>query len=438
MPRAARGLAASRICNLAPNNITLSATAVAENASAGTVVGNLAASDFDLTDTHTYTLLDDAGGRFVLNGATVKVAAGAQIDFETATAHDIIVRATDQGGRFVDKTLSISVNDINEAPTDVSLSVTSVAENTWLGPVLGNLSASDADAGDTFLFTLLDDAGGRFVLNGAAVKTAELADLDFETAQSHTITVRVTDKGGKYFDKALTISVTNVNEAPYNLGAFARTVSENAANGTTVIELFARDWDAGDMIAYSLIDDANGRFAIEGNTVVVLNGAAIDFERQKTQTVTVRATDQGGKFMETTLMINVTNVNEAPTDITLSATAVAENAANASVVGFLATSDPDAGNTFTYALLNDAGGRFHDSGRQARGRRQPRPRLRAGRVPQRDRPRNGSGREVYRQGAGDHAQRPNRRVDRGRCALECGIWRRRQRPARTAARMPIA
>ena len=48
----------------------------------------------------------------------------------------------------------------------------------------------------------------------------------------------------------------------------------------------------------------------------------------------------------------------APTNIALSASAVAEFRANGTVVGALSTVDPDLGDTFTYALLNDAGGRF--------------------------------------------------------------------------------
>ncbi len=39
---------------------------------------------------------------------------------------------------------------------------------------------------------------------------------------------------------------------------------------------------------------------------------------------------------------------------------VAENAANTTLVGTLLATDPDAGNTYTYTLTNNAGGRFYD------------------------------------------------------------------------------
>jgi Ca2+-binding RTX toxin-like protein len=50
--------------------------------------------------------------------------------------------------------------------------------------------------------------------------------------------------------------------------------------------------------------------------------------------------------------------NVAPSIIELSANTVYENAANATLVGTVAATDPDAGDTLTYALLDDAGGRF--------------------------------------------------------------------------------
>jgi Ca2+-binding RTX toxin-like protein len=50
--------------------------------------------------------------------------------------------------------------------------------------------------------------------------------------------------------------------------------------------------------------------------------------------------------------------NHAPGIGELSANAVFENAADGTVVGVVAATDPDAGDALTYALLDDAGGRF--------------------------------------------------------------------------------
>ena len=51
----------------------------------------------------------------------------------------------------------------------------------------------------------------------------------------------------------------------------------------------------------------------------------------------------------------ITPPNSAPTNILLSITNVAENLATGTKVGAFSTQDPDAGNTFTYALTNGTG-----------------------------------------------------------------------------------
>ncbi len=59
----------------------LSATSFDENTSSGSVVATLSTSDPDKTDTHTYSLVDNAGGKFAVNRGSLIVKFKA--DFET-------------------------------------------------------------------------------------------------------------------------------------------------------------------------------------------------------------------------------------------------------------------------------------------------------------------------------------------------------------------
>jgi parallel beta-helix repeat protein len=97
-----------------PIDVLLSSSVVKENSAAGTVVGTLSAVDPNPGDTASFTLVDDAGGRFAISGNKLVVASGAPIDYETATSHTIVVRATDSGGLTLDKTLVITVQNVNE------------------------------------------------------------------------------------------------------------------------------------------------------------------------------------------------------------------------------------------------------------------------------------------------------------------------------------
>ena len=66
-----------------PTDITLSGGAVDENAPQGTVAAVLSTVDADAGDSHTYAITNDPSGFFEIVGNEVRVAAGADIDFET-------------------------------------------------------------------------------------------------------------------------------------------------------------------------------------------------------------------------------------------------------------------------------------------------------------------------------------------------------------------
>ncbi|MXN67497.1 tandem-95 repeat protein [Stappia sp. GBMRC 2046] len=199
--------------NEAPTALTLAGGTVRENSAAFTPVGTLGTADPDAGETFTYRLVDSAGGRFTLDGATLRVANGGSLDHEAAPSHDVTVEVTDSGGNTRQETFTISVEDLNERPTDITLSNVSVEENSADGTVIGTLGAIDPDAGETFTYTLLDDAGGRFQIDGDELRVADGGLLDFETAQSHQVTVQVRDSGGSTRQETFTIGVTDVNEA---------------------------------------------------------------------------------------------------------------------------------------------------------------------------------------------------------------------------------
>jgi uncharacterized protein (DUF2249 family) len=95
----------------------------------------------------------------------------------------------------------------NRAPADIALSSASVCQSSPRGTVVGTLSASDPDDGQTFAYELLDSAGGRFMLTGSVLRVADGTLLDRTLATSHNVTVRVRDDFGGAYVKTLTIDV---------------------------------------------------------------------------------------------------------------------------------------------------------------------------------------------------------------------------------------
>ncbi|MFC1457776.1 cadherin domain-containing protein [Microvirga arabica] len=97
---------------LQPAVTTLSQAAVQENVAAGTTVGVLSASDPNPGDGLRFEMIDGAGGRFALSGNQLVVVNGQLLDYEQSSAHQIVVRVTDEGGISFDKTFMISIGDV--------------------------------------------------------------------------------------------------------------------------------------------------------------------------------------------------------------------------------------------------------------------------------------------------------------------------------------
>ncbi|WP_280151455.1 cadherin domain-containing protein [Piscinibacter sp. XHJ-5] len=362
----------------APADTNAAANAVNENAAVGTVVGVTAhASDADAT-THgvTYSLIDNAGGKFAINSTTGIVTVAGAIDREVDASLNITVRATSEDGSTADQAFTIAVGDVDEfdvsAPADTNAAANAVNENAAVGTVVGvTAHASDADAtthGVTY--SLIDNAGGKFAINSTTGIVTVAGAIDREVDASLNITVRATSEDGSTADQAFTIAVGDVDEfdvsAPADTNAAANAVNENAAVGTVVgVTAHASDADATTHgVSYSLIDNAGGKFAIDATTGVVTVAGAIDREVDASLNITVRATSEDGSTADQAFTIAVGDVDEfdvsAPADTNAAANAVNENAAVGTVVGVTASaSDADATtHGVTYSLIDNAGGKF--------------------------------------------------------------------------------
>ena len=102
---------------------------------------------------------------------------------------------------------------VNAVPTDIALSPSTVAENQPVGTVVGSLSTTDADAGDSHTYSLVAGAGSTdnasFSIDGDDLKTA--AVFDYETKNSYSIRVKTSDGNGGTYEEALTVTVTDVS-----------------------------------------------------------------------------------------------------------------------------------------------------------------------------------------------------------------------------------
>ncbi|MEE1658012.1 PQQ-dependent sugar dehydrogenase [Microvirga sp. CF3062] len=99
--------------NTAPSGVSLDFDVVAENSKLGHGIGRFSVVD-EPSDTHTYRLTNNAGGRFTIDTATgvLKVADGVRLDYEQASEHTIEVVVTDASNESVTKSFKIVVQDV--------------------------------------------------------------------------------------------------------------------------------------------------------------------------------------------------------------------------------------------------------------------------------------------------------------------------------------
>ncbi|MBB3021654.1 Ca2+-binding RTX toxin-like protein [Microvirga lupini] len=137
--------------------INLAGGMVFENSKTGEDVGTLSVANPDALSTHTYTLINDAGGRFQLasDNKTIEVKNGLLLDYEQAMTHTVVVRATDQFGKSVDQTLTVVLKDIAKETT----AGTSGGDTISGGSSTDNLSGG---AGNDSL----NGGGGKDKING--------------------------------------------------------------------------------------------------------------------------------------------------------------------------------------------------------------------------------------------------------------------------------
>ena len=290
--------------------------AVTENSPAGTVITPLSTADVDDTN-FTYQIkradgtYGDSDGYFkvVKNAAgtwELQVAPGANFDYETARSHTVTLRVTDSGGGegpghelSFEKTFTIPVLDVNEAPTAISLSGHTVVENSAGGTIIGTLGTTDQDAGDAHTYSIVGGDMDKFAISGNRLVVKPGANIDYETARTHTVTIRTTDKGGLTFDQTFVIDVENVYEPVWFDSNGARNSYTEKAAPTIIdgnIRLLApeNNFNGGYLqVALNGNGEATDKLTVVGNADNRINISGSNVTYNGTVIGTIDATENG-------------------------------------------------------------------------------------------------------------------------------------------------
>ncbi len=287
-----------------PTDIILSAESVNENQPAGTVVGTVSATGG--IEEYTFALPEGRGnnGDFVLEGNELQTSR--EFDFEQTPTRTVVIVASNADGSY-EEIIELTVGNLPEPPTEITLSSEEIQENQPVGTTVGTLSAAGGSGGDV-TFALVGGPGSSdndlFFIEGTEFKAN--ASFNFEERASYQVRVQATQDGS--YAQAFTITVTNVAEPPTAVLLSSASVLENQNVGTEVGTITTEGGEG--TFTFALVGDGNDNenFRIENRRL--LTNVRFDREERASYLVRIRATGDGTVASDITITIE--DVNEAP------------------------------------------------------------------------------------------------------------------------------
>jgi ELWxxDGT repeat protein len=311
-------------------------------------------------------LLEYAGQTFTFNSVpggdeesftvdssgNIRLAEGLSLDHETKSSYTFNVEVEDSAdaSKVTTATVTVSVLDINEAPTYTlvdsegaaveitnRIAVLTLDENipgnlTKNGLVIGTLSVSDQDAGDVLTDAMAPDRTGAF---GYDPLTGEISIIDetkisYELSRSIRLSFTLMDDGTpspQTTRLSVVVNLNDLNEAPVVSGPSSMTIAENNRAAARVGKINARDADTRAVtkqtLTYSIVSQKDATdtdvsiFSIESTkgSLSIPTAGLLDFESNGSYTLVVRVTDDGTPPLSTdhSMTVTVIDINEAAT-----------------------------------------------------------------------------------------------------------------------------
>jgi subtilisin family serine protease len=324
--------------NISANEITPNIFAIAD-----------AASTQEDTVVTIYVLLNDS----YLNSAPISLTVSDGFNGTTAVTEtfpkqisyspDPDFNGTDtfsytitQGDKIASADVTVTIEAVNDVPS-INIASFRAAENQT---AIGTVAATDAE-GDAVTFTV---SGTELAITSSGVLTFASAP-DYETKTSYTATVTASD-GTNSSTQDITVSVTNVNEAPI----FTSSASFSAAENQTAIGSVSVVDSEDGTLTYSLSGTDASSLAISSSGVITF-GSAPNYESKNSYSATIVASD-GTNITTQAITVSVIDVNDVPVATAASYYMNLKPQSQTSGSITLAGTDED-GNTLAYSIVSN-------------------------------------------------------------------------------------
>nr|XP_043897629.1 protocadherin-16 [Solea senegalensis] len=278
-------------------------TQVMEDQGPGTTVLTVTATDRDQgSNGHVmYGGVTEEG--FVINPVTGVITTTKELDAERQDHYTLTVYARDGGlpPNFAKAVVRVEVQDVNDNAPVFSKPWYRLEVPENQAPVeLCFLKATDPDSGpggELEYRITAGDSQGDFQLDLSSGALSTSRGLDRETKAEYALEVVATDRGSPALSTTATVEVVvldvNDNSPVFGKSSYTVDVSEDAAEGTQVLEVSAKDADEGlnGKVLYFLSRETHGAFAVDENTGRINTAAPLDREKRASYSFQVFALD---------------------------------------------------------------------------------------------------------------------------------------------------
>ncbi|MBE9168127.1 tandem-95 repeat protein [Pleurocapsales cyanobacterium LEGE 06147] len=302
-------------------------------------------NDIDAGDSLTYAATLSDGSElpsWLIFDAQTRTFSGTPSNDDVGNI-SITVTAIDNDGEIASDIFELIVENVNDAPTLENAIANQVAtEDELFNFTFPENTFNDVDAGDSLSYTATLSDGSAlpsWLTFNPETRTFSGTPVNEHVGQI-AIEITATDNDGEVAQDIFEIEVINVNDIPLDIELSNISLDENSSNGTIIGILSTLDPDAGDTHSYTLLNNADGRFVLDGNKLLVASGNLLDFEANSTYLIEVQTTDAEGLSITKNFTISLNDINEAPVLINDSLTA---NSSSAKVIAisYLLSNDSD-------------------------------------------------------------------------------------------------
>lgn len=296
---------------------------VKEDSKVGHVFHRLSATDIDYEENGsiTYSITQVFGkgkakNKFKIDDVYGEISINEALNYEEAEKYIIIVKAQDNGSKFKRYTLKkiiVKVVDVNDK-------IPHFTESTYVGYIPTNANpgyhiikvyAVDFDSGrfGQVKYSIIgSDYSGTFTIgetSGIITLLKSIALLEVKSFQLNLI-ARDIDKGGQVVVNLF--AVTMEGPPSFALRKFTFNVSENNDPSKQLGKVMGISLDS---LRYTIVrGNIENIFKIDSRTGIIYSIKKLDAETSVRYILYIRATDFSKRFVETSVEINVLNVND--------------------------------------------------------------------------------------------------------------------------------